>query len=242
MKLSVVIPAYNEEKLLPECLRTLTASLRSACSGPWEWEIIVCDNNSTDQTATVARSGGAQVIFEPINQIGRARNTGASMATGDWLLFLDADSVVSSSLISELLQACESGEVIGGGACLTPMGEWSGKLVVPMTIWNIVSRVGRLAAGSFLYCRSDAFHRVGGFSTEHFAGEELNLSIKLKRAAREEGSTFKILTRARLQTSARKAGLYSNTELIRTFFSILFRFRGTTGKRAACYFWYDGRR
>ena len=49
-------------------------------------EIIVVDNNSTDNTANLA--AGAQVVFEPINQIGRARNAGAAVAVGDWLLFV----------------------------------------------------------------------------------------------------------------------------------------------------------
>src|SRR5947209_5963027 len=73
MKLSVILPAFNEEKLLPGCLASVAAALR-ACSAPdWSAEVIVCDNNSTDRTAEVARAGGAAVVFEPINQISRAR-------------------------------------------------------------------------------------------------------------------------------------------------------------------------
>ena len=43
----------------------------------WETEVVVCDNNSTDRTAEIARAAGARVVFEPFNQIARARNTGA---------------------------------------------------------------------------------------------------------------------------------------------------------------------
>ena len=70
MKLSVVVPAYNEERLLPATLANLRNLLPAAS------ELIVCDNNSTDGTAQIARAFGAVVVFEPVNQIARARNTG----------------------------------------------------------------------------------------------------------------------------------------------------------------------
>ena len=54
----------------------------------YEWELMVCDNNSSDTTAAIARASGARVVFEPVNQIGRARNTGAAAATGEWLVFV----------------------------------------------------------------------------------------------------------------------------------------------------------
>ena len=104
MKISVVVPAFNEEKLLGKSL----AAIRSACSAftdlGWDWEIVVCDNNSTDRTSEIARETGATVIFEPINQISRARNRGASAATGDWLIFVDADSFPAAPLSSNFFR------------------------------------------------------------------------------------------------------------------------------------------
>ena len=77
---SIVVPAWNEEALLPATL----ASLRTAMAAvPHEGEIVVCDNNSTDGTAAAARAGGARVVFEPRNQIARARNAGARAARGE---------------------------------------------------------------------------------------------------------------------------------------------------------------
>src|SRR6266404_2621669 len=106
MKISVVVPAYNEEKLITDCLRSIRAAgaafnepaaeSRGTCHA--SLELIVCDNNSTDRTAELARAEGAMVVFEPVNQIGRARNTGAAAATGDWLIFIDADSQPSREL------------------------------------------------------------------------------------------------------------------------------------------------
>ena len=74
---SVIIPAYNEEKWLPKTLAALSKAMAEIdCPG----EIIVVDNNSSDHTAEVARQSGAIVFFERVNQISRARNTGANAA------------------------------------------------------------------------------------------------------------------------------------------------------------------
>src|ERR1022692_1935800 len=86
--LSIVIPAFNEERLIARCLQSISASLVANSKPCFTSEIIVVDNNSTDNTANLARQAGAQVVFEPINQIGRARNAGAAEASGDWLLFV----------------------------------------------------------------------------------------------------------------------------------------------------------
>src|ERR1700733_7365998 len=101
VKISVVIPAFNEEKLIGATLRSIQAAGAGFGEMGWHTEIVVCDNNSTNGTAELARAAGAKVVFEPVNQIGRARNTGAAAAEGDWLIFLDADSRPTSELFSE---------------------------------------------------------------------------------------------------------------------------------------------
>src|SRR5436853_2054281 len=82
----------------------------------WPAELIVCDNNSTDQTAEIARAAGAKVVFEPVNQIARARNAGASIATGEWLVFVDADSQPSRELLEDVAQIISTGRFVAGGA------------------------------------------------------------------------------------------------------------------------------
>jgi glycosyltransferase involved in cell wall biosynthesis len=79
MLISVIIPAFNEEKLLKHTLGQIQYALKENRGQGFAWEIIVFDNNSTDRTAGVATEMGARVVFEPVNQIGRARNTGAGI-------------------------------------------------------------------------------------------------------------------------------------------------------------------
>lgn len=87
MHLSIVIPAFNEERLIESCLESISISCAGNSDRGLRTEVIVVDNNSTDRTARLARQAGDRVVFEPINQIARARNAGAEVATGDWLLF-----------------------------------------------------------------------------------------------------------------------------------------------------------
>ena len=122
MHLSIVIPAFNEERLIERCLQSISASLAANVKPCFTAEIIVVDNNSTDNTAHLARQAGAQVVFEPINQIGRARNAGAAQATGDWLLFLDADSILNPGLLADILRLIEDGKSVGCGSTLHMQG------------------------------------------------------------------------------------------------------------------------
>jgi len=147
MKLSVIIPAFNEEKLLPGCLARVAAALRANAAPGWSAEVIVCDNNSTDRTAEVARAAGARVVFEPVNQISRARNAGARAASGDWLLFIDADSYLHPATLADLLRCIGRGRCAGGG-CVVGLDEAPRIGHACVGLWNLVSRALRWAAPS----------------------------------------------------------------------------------------------
>ena len=112
MHLSIIIPAFNEESLITQCLKSVTDSLAVNRSAGFSYEIIVVDNNSTDNTAKLSKRQHARVVFEPVNHIGRARNAGAAAATGDWLLFVDADSLLNPGMITDILQMIESGKYV----------------------------------------------------------------------------------------------------------------------------------
>lgn len=240
VKLSIVVPAFNEERLLSATLEAIQAAAR-AFDGAGGWELIVCDNNSTDRTAEIARAAGATVVFEPHNQISRARNRGAAAAAGQWLLFVDADSLPGQELFEDLREAIESGRVLGGG-CTVASDHDAVSVRAVLGLWNVLSRSLRWAAGAFLFCRRDAFSALGGFSEELYASEELELSGRLKRFARGEGSEFRILHRHPLRTSARKLHLYGWRELSLVFGRFLLHPRRTLRSAKACSPWYDGRR
>lgn len=242
MRVSVVLPAFNEEKLLPAALAAVREAASAFTSRGWEWECVVCDNNSTDGTAAVARAAGATVVFEPVNQIGRARDAGARAATGDWLVFIDADSTPSSALFASIADRIASGRALGGGSTveLEPGTPRYARFVCGL--WNLWSRLAGWAAGSCVWVEAEAFRAAGGFGTEYYAGEEVFLSRRLKTLARRSGRRFVILSEHPLRTSSRKLKLYTLTEAGRFFFRMLFT-AGRAAKRPdACHLWYDGRR
>lgn len=241
MKISAIIPAFNEERRLGETLRHINAALQAFQQRGWETELVVCDNNSTDKTAEIARAAGAKVVFEPLNQIARARNSGAAAATGDWLLFVDADSHPSRTLFESVAEQIASGKCMAGGCTVKLDGHYP-KANFMVGFWNIISRSLSWMAGSFIFCEASAFREIGGFSKELFAGEEIDLSIRLKRIARKGRKRIVILHRNPLLTSARKVHLYTFGEHLRFLIKASFFRTRTLGSREACFTWYDGRR
>lgn len=241
MKISVVVPAFNEEKFLGETLTRIKAAACAFTKVGWEWELIVCDNNSNDRTADVARVGGATVVFEPVNHISRARNSGAAAATGDWLVFVDADSHPSADLFADMAKEIQSGDCIGGGATF----RWDHKrftyeLMTP--ILNAGFRWRRLAHGSFLFVQSAVFRKLGGFSLETYCGEDWELSLRLQTLAKETGKRLVILHRHPIVTSARRMKGYSPLRPFTVLFHTIFVPRRIKFSREKASRWYDGQR
>jgi glycosyltransferase involved in cell wall biosynthesis len=241
MHLSIIIPAFNEERLIERCLQSISTSLAANIKPVFTSEIIVVNNNSTDNTANLARQSGAQVIFEPINQIGRARNAGAAGATGDWLLFVDADSVLNPGLLADILRLIEDGKSVGCGSTLHMQGlPWWANLV--FQLWKGTSILFRWASGALVVCRSDAFRDVGGFNQELYAADEISLSADLKQWGRQRGLQFIILTEHPLETSSRKVTLYSGREIAGQILRVILHPRRTLQDKKRLSIWYDGRR
>ena len=241
LKISVIIPAFNEERLLPDSLGHVKAAMAVFQQCGWEMELIVCDNNSTDRTAELARAAGATVVFEPVNQIARARNRGAEASSGDWLVFVDADSHPSPELFDAVAQEIRGGRCVAGG-CAVRYDQASRVMEWCVRGWNWLSQARRWMAGSFVFCEAKAFRQVGGFNLELFASEEIDLSEQLKKLGRETGREVVILSGVWLVTSSRKLRLYSVWEHVRFLARMCVRPRRTLRNRTACQYWYDGRR
>ncbi|HZV34388.1 MAG TPA: glycosyltransferase [Verrucomicrobiae bacterium] len=241
MKISIVVPAFNEEKLLAASLASIRNAMTAFAGQGIESELIVCDNNSTDRTAEIAREAKATVVFEPVNQIGRARNKGAEAATGEWLIFVDADSHPNKELFADTAAAILSGKYLYGG-CTVKLDHPYPVASVVVEFWNWISRTCKYAAGSFIFCETAAFREIGGFDANLYVGEEIDLSKKFKRLARKKGRRGIILRAHPLVTSARKMHLYTSREHVRFLLRTVLRGGGTLRKREECHTWYDGRR
>ena len=217
MLISIIIPAYNEEKLIKQTIAHIKFALDQNIDQGNSWEIIVCDNNSTDKTAEIASAMGAKIAQEPINQISRARNTGAKSALGSWLLFLDADSYPSPELITEICSLIEIGNHVGCGATIQVVdGTLLNKL--RMERLNPIYRLFNISGGGLILCQKQAFESISGFSTHLFALEEIDFFIRLKRYARMKKKSFSIIDLHPIFTSGRR-GDYRFFTLVTLFAS-----------------------
>ena len=234
IRYSIIIPAYNEGKWLDN---TLAAVEKAMEVQDMEGEIIVVDNNSTDHTALIARKHNAHVVFEPVNQISRARNRGASAAQGRYLIFLDADTWLAPALLRTALENLSKNRCCGGGCVVkmdTAMGNFARKA---LNIWNWFSLTFGIAAGCFIYCLKEGFEAVDGFSEKVYASEEIWFSRKLQTWGKKQGMDFRIIPTPPITTSSRKLEWFSPYQLIipalvLTLFPFLLRFR------SFCSHWY----
>ena len=233
---SIIIPAYNEAEELPATLRSVRAAMEAAyLSG----ECIVVDNNSSDATAEVARAHGAdRVVHEPVNQIARARNAGAAKSSGRFLVFIDADTRIRPELLAEALRLLESGSHVGGGSVIRFEGEVSAVGRFAIGLWERISKLTRIAAGSFLFCTRDAFDAVGGYDESLYASEEVRFSRLVKKWGKPHGLRFAILDHAPAMTSARKLQWYSGAQIL-GWIALMAVLPVAVRSRKLCGFWYE---
>jgi len=229
---SVIIPAYNEAALLP---RTLTALAEAMAGVDAPGEVIVVDNNSTDDTAAVARARGATVVFEPHNQISRARNRGAAAARGDVLVFVDADSTLPRETLRQAMQNLRDDACAGGGATVALDGPAPAFVERMLAGFNRVAVTRQFFAGCFIYCRRAAFAGVGGFDERLYASCDAVFSRALKRWARLHGRVLRVIADPPVVTSARKLAhpyAYVASMVVQTLIPFAARVRGL------CWYWY----
>lgn len=204
---SFVIPAHNEQRYLAKTITAIEAAIKELDIVA---EIIVVNDDSTDETVAVANSCGARTIDVALRNIGAVRNAGAAVANYDWLVFVDADTTVPTETVRRSLLALAAGDV-GGGARVEVEGEatlfWFKRLMcfTVVLVWQVI---GGWAAGCYMFCDKKKFESFGGFDENIFAAEELFFSKNLKQLGR-----FR-LVRHPVVTSARKLHAYSTWQLI----------------------------
>jgi glycosyltransferase involved in cell wall biosynthesis len=229
---SIIIPAFNEAAYLDGTLTSVKNAQGSLAHQIGE--VIVVDNNSTDNTAQIAKSFGATVVFEPINQISRARNCGVKAAKGKYLIFLDADTTLSEQLLGETLKLLSTGEIAGGGTVLDYSGTKLLRVKFLIWFWNFISRFRKLAAGLYLFCLKQAWEDIGGFDETVYIAEELIFSKHLKKWAKKHNMKFRILD-IPVRTSLRKFYWFSYKTMV---LNLAFGFF-VKGNKDKCRVWYE---
>jgi glycosyltransferase involved in cell wall biosynthesis len=233
---SVIIPAYNEANELPTTLAAVKLAMAQQSESG---QCIVVDNNSSDATTAIAHAQGAdQVVFEPINQIARARNAGAAASQGRYLIFIDADTRIEPALLTESLRRLAQTPCVGGGSVIQFDAESSAIGRAAIFLWERISRLTRTAAGSYIFCQREAFESIGGFDQKLYAGEEVRFSRLLRNLGKRHQQTFDILTHSPAITSARKLNWYSGPQIL-GWILLMLMLPLAVRSRKLCGFWYN---
>jgi peptidoglycan-N-acetylglucosamine deacetylase len=214
MTISVVIPAYNEEKYLPRTLESLHKLDRKPD------EIIVVDGGSTDDTAKIARQNGATVITVAHRGIGFARDKGLEKANSDIIAFTDSDTVVPRDWLTKIEETLTRPGVVGVfGTFRVPDGWWVYRWYInyiqpglnQLYYWLGIP----MAAGQNIAFLRKVGLAVGGFPEDYKIAEDIEMATRLKKAG-------KVLLRADLivSSSGRRGneGIGMMTRVFKAFF------------------------
>ncbi len=172
---SVVVPTYNEEKLIARTLSTLRRVMPSG-------QIIVADGHSKDKTASIARKY-ARVVMEREHSVGGGRNAGAEKATGDILWFVDADTFPTKEFYDEMRKQFTDPHVVGVGCQIMPE-HISFLRTIFFRFLNFIVYAGVIAgrpsiAGSCVAYRRKTFETINGFDTQTHSAEDFELCNRI---------------------------------------------------------------
>lgn len=181
MKISVVIPAYNEEKLLPRTLASLKRQTRPPD------EIIVLNASSTDATEEVSRRAGADVVTLPKRTIGYSRQQGILRATGDIVLQTDADAQLPDDWIGRMLVRLENKKYLGyfGGFRVVDGPLWYRLYInyfqpVSNTILFAVLKLPFATGQNMGFWRDEAI-AAGGIPEDYKLAEDIEIARRLQK-------------------------------------------------------------
>ena len=199
--ISIIIPAYNEERYLPETLERIGQAL-SVVDCPSE--IIVVDNGSEDKTKYIAESFGAKTCSESEHNISKVRNTGAKNSVGNVLIFVDADTLVPPSLFRSIITAMEDGKCFGGAVSVI-YGDFQRRWVKFYLLgWRAWEAVFHTRQGATQFCRREVFSELGGYDESIYMGEDVEFHWRLAKLAKVKQGFVSFIENPKVTTSTRR--------------------------------------
>jgi len=187
IKISVIIPARNEEKYIESCIRSVKLQDFS------DYEIIVVDNGSTDKTVEIAKTLGVRVVSEPKVGLHRAREKGREIARGDLLVYLNADMKILPLYLSRIFEHFEKHKNVvavsnpfffyDGNWRINILTRFFFKIFFPIYCKSLkVLRIPRVLFGANFAVRKKALEKIGGFNKSlEFYGEDADISKRIYR-------------------------------------------------------------
>lgn len=193
-KISIIIPALNEEKSLPFTLESIKSQDFS------DFEIIIADAGSTDKTAEITESYGGRVVKGGMPAVGR--NAGAKAATGEWLLFLDADVYLSDKFLSFVVTEAEETHADIASCGIVPLSDKIIDQIMHATAnayINLTQYFDPHAPGFCILVKKSLHEKINGFDETLKLAEDHDY---VKRA--KEFGSYKILKKPKIYVSVRR--------------------------------------
>lgn len=241
LRQTLVIPAHNEEALLPRLLDTVDVARARYSFGASAIEVIVADNASTDRTAEIAAARGCRVVPVAKRVIAAARNGGAAHAISPILAFVDADTQIHPDTFNGIERALADGRIVGGATGVS-LERWSlGLFVFYIMILPIVLTTG-MDTG-VVFCRRSDFTEVGGYDEGRLAAEDIGFLWALKRLGRSRRQRLTRLRSIKAVASTRRFDRYGDWHYFRHMARLavaVFDYPRATDAFLRKY-WYDDR-
>ena len=206
IKFSIIIPAYNEEKLIGRCLDSIIAASTSYKD---QVEIIVVLNRCTDRTEEIARTYKCIVVKEDRKNMSIIRNAGVKVARGEVIATIDADSQMTENMLTEIEENLLSGVYIGGGV------KWKferlslGIFLQGLILIPTIIKYRGVTAG-ILWCYKKDFEAINGFNENLRMLEDVDFGLRLKEWGEKCGKKYGTISKAQMIVSMRKADMFGD--------------------------------
>lgn len=204
MSISVIIPAYDEEKCLGETLESIQRAkdfLLEKAAVPTQ--VIVVDNDSVDSTAEIALSFRAKVVKEPKHNVARVRNAGASSALGNVLVFIDADTIVPEELLWRINEVMANPSCFGG-AVDTDYRPAKALVSVYLQLWRVVGKLAGMAQGATQFSRREVYASLRGYDESLYMGEDVDFFWRMKQFAKRDNASVYLIEDLQVVPSTRR--------------------------------------
>jgi len=172
-QVSIVIPLYNEEEYISDCLTSLVNQDFPAN----KFEIIVVDNGSSDKSLDISIRFDVAVYSLPDVKVGAVRNYGASVSRGEILVFIDADCTADENWLSRGVSVLADYDAVGGLVKLRDNPSWVEKYWILNDSNTFIYQ--HTFSGACIFINKQIFESVNGFSSELNAGEDSKLTYDL---------------------------------------------------------------
>lgn len=176
-RFSIIVPAYNEARLLPRLLDSI--NIAASKYDRDNVEVIVADNLSTDNTQKIAESCGCKIVSVTQRRIAASRNGGAAVASGEIFCFIDADSALHPDTFFKIDEAMNNDRIVAGATGVylerLSIGLMATYLMMMPMLWATGMDTG------VVFCRREDFDAIGGYNEELFFAEDVAFLYALKR-------------------------------------------------------------